>query len=53
MGRWVFTALLLVVALLTFPACAGWRNSPYDKRDCTYEKEQFWKNFTDVAPRRG
>jgi hypothetical protein len=41
MRRWVFTALLLVLAMLTFPlaAGAGWGNSRYDKSDCTYTKE--------------
>jgi hypothetical protein len=41
MRRWVFTALLLALAMLTFPlaAGAGWGNSPYDKSDCTYTKE--------------
>ena len=41
MRRWVFTALLFVLALLMFPlaASAGWGNWPYDKSDCTYTKE--------------
>ena len=41
MRSWVFTALLLVLAMLTFPlaAGAGWGNSLYDKSECTYTKE--------------
>ena len=41
MRRWVFTALLVVLAMLTVPidASAGWGNSPYEKSDCTYTKE--------------
>ena len=41
MRRWVLTALLLGLIVLTFPlaASAGWGNSRYDKDDCTYTKE--------------
>lgn len=41
MRRWVFTALLLALAMLTFPlaAGAGWAGSLYKKSECTYTKE--------------